>query len=212
MFKKILSTLFILFSFISCKYDLLPAPSSNGNSNAPQFNNKKILPPQNVIASQGDYRSVTLSWDPVKNATQYLIFSADTEFDTFEKVGETKGSATTFTVQEPTGSTKAYYIKSVDYYGNSSRPSFIAIGSTISVPIITDITKNKEGDIYTLNWWMSNCSESTYEDLISYTINVYEEGINTPTKIEIPGNLTSYNLTSLKQSTVYKFTRKSIFM
>lgn len=53
---------------------------------------------------------------------------------------------------------------------------------------------------------MSNCSESTYEDLISYTINVYEEGINTPTKIEIPGNLTSYNLTSLKQSTVYKFT------
>lgn len=134
MFKKILSTLFILFSFISCKYDLLPAPSSNGNSNAPQFNNKKILPPQNVIASQGDYRSVTLSWDPVKNATQYLIFSADTEFDTFEKVGETKGSATTFTVQEPTGSTKAYYIKSVDYYGNSSRPSFIAIGSTISVP------------------------------------------------------------------------------
>lgn len=206
MFKKILSTLFILFSFISCKYDLLPAPSSNGNSNAPQFNNKKILPPQDVIASQGDYRSVTLSWDPVKNATQYLIFSADTEFDTFEKVGETKGSATTFTVQEPTGSTKAYYIKSVDYYGNSSRPSFIAIGSTISVPIITDITKNKEGDIYTLNWWMSNCSESTYEDLISYTINVYEEGINTPTKIEIPGNLTSYNLTSLKQSTVYKFT------
>ena len=206
MFKKILSTLFILFSFISCKYDLLPAPSSNGNSNAPQFNNKKILPPQNVIASQGDYRSVTLSWDPVKNATQYLIFSADTEFNTFEKVGETKGSATTFTVQEPTGSTKAYYIKSVDYYGNSSRPSFIAIGSTISVPIITDITKNKEGDIYTLNWWMSNCSESTYEDLISYTINVYEEGINTPTKIEIPGNLTSYNLTSLKQSTVYKFT------
>lgn len=206
MFKKILSTLFILFSFISCKYDLLPAPSSNGNSNAPQFNNKKILPPQNVIASQGDYRSVTLSWDPVKNATQYLIFSADTEFDTFEKVGETKGSATTFTVQEPTGSTKAYYIKSVDYYGNSSRPSFIAIGSTISVPIITDITKNKEGDIYTLNWWMSNCSESTYEDLISYTINVYEEGIKTPTKIEIPGNLTSYNLTSLKQSTVYKFT------
>ncbi len=206
MFKKILSTLFILFSFISCKYDLLPAPSSNGNSNAPQFNNKKILPPQNVIASQGDYRSVTLSWDPVKNATQYLIYSADTEFDTFEKVGETKGSATTFTVQEPTGSTKAYYIKSVDYYGNSSRPSFIAIGSTISVPIITDITKNKEGDIYTLNWWMSNCSESTYEDLISYTINVYEEGINTPTKIEIPGNLTSYNLTSLKQSTVYKFT------
>ena len=206
MFKKILSTLFILFSFISCKYDLLPAPSSNGNSNAPQFNNKKILPPQNVIASQGDYRSVTLSWDPVKNATQYLIFSADTEFDTFEKVGETKGSATTFTVQEPTGSTKAYYIKSVDYYGNSSRPSFIAIGSTISVPIITDITKNKEGDIYTLNWWMSNCSESTYEDLISYTINVYEEGINTPTKIEIPGNLTSYNLASLKQSTVYKFT------
>ena len=206
MFKKILSTLFILFSFISCKYDLLPAPSSNGNSNAPQFNNKKILPPQNVIASQGDYRSITLSWDPVKNATQYLIFSADTEFDTFEKVGETKGSATTFTVQEPTGSTKAYYIKSVDYYGNSSRPSFIAIGSTISVPIITDITKNKEGDIYTLNWWMSNCSESTYEDLITYTINVYEEGINTPTKIEIPGNLTSYNLTSLKQSTVYKFT------
>ena len=206
MFKKILSTLFILFSFISCKYDLLPAPSSNGNSNAPQFNNKKILPPQNVIASQGDYRSITLSWDPVKNATQYLIFSADTEFDTFEKVGETKGSATTFTVQEPTGSTKAYYIKSVDYYGNSSRPSFIAIGSTISVPIITDITKNKEGDIYTLNWWMSNCSESTYENLISYTINVYEEGINTPTKIEIPGNLTSYNLTSLKQSTVYKFT------
>lgn len=206
MCKKILSTLILLLGFVSCKYDLLPAPSSNGNENAAQFNNKKILPPQNVTASQGDYRSVTLTWDSVKNATQYLIFSADTEFDSFEKVGETKGSATSFTVQETTGVTKAYYVKSVDYYGNTSRPSFITTGSTLSVPIITNITKNKDGDIYTLNWWMSNCSESTYEDLISYTINCYEEGINTPTKIEIPGNVTSYDLTTLKQSTSYKFT------
>lgn len=206
MFKKLIPALVILTSFLSCQYELLPSPSSNGNSNAAQFNNKGILPPENVTASQGDYRSVTLTWDPVKNATQYQIFSADTEFDTFEKKGETKGSATSFTIQENTGSTKAYYIKSVDYYGNTSRPSFITTGSSLSVPIITDITQNKDGDIYTINWWMSNCSENTYENFISYTINCYEEGVNTPTKVEIPGNLTSYNFTNLKQSTVYKFT------
>lgn len=206
MIKKLLPVLIVLFSFLSCQYELLPEPSTKGNDNAAQFNNKKILPPANVTASHGDYRSVTLNWDSVKNATQYQIYSADTEFDTFEKVGETKGSATSFTIQETTGVTKAYYVKSVDYFGNTSRPSYITIGSSLSVPIITDITKNQDGDIYTLNWWMTNCSESTYEDLITYTINCYEEGSNSPTKIELPGNITSYDLTGLKQSTVYKFT------
>ncbi len=206
MFKKILSLLFLSILFISCKYDLLPEPDSKGNTNAAQFNTKKILPPENVTASHGNYRSVTLTWEPVKNATQYLIYSADTEFDTFEKKGETKGTETTFTLQEPTGITKAYYIKSVDYYGNISRPSYITIGSSLSVPIITDISKNQNGDIYTLNWWMTNCSEDTYENLISYVINCYEEGVTSPTKIELPGSFTSYDLTTLKQSTIYKFT------
>lgn len=206
MQKKFLPLLLLSVFFISCKYDLLPEPDSKGNTNAAQFNTKKILPPENVTASHGNYRSVTLTWEPVNNATQYLIFSADTEFDTFEKKGETKGTETSFTLQEPTGVTKAYYVKSVDYYGNISRPSYITKGSSLSVPIITDISKNQNGDIYTLNWWMTNCSEDTYENLISYTINCYEDGVNTPTKIELPGNITSYDLTTLKQSTIYKFT------
>jgi len=206
MSKKILLVFSILLSLISCKYELLPEPSGESSNISSPSKNKKISAPVNLKASQGDYRAVTLTWDSVPEATQYLIYSADTEFDSFVKKGETKGSETTFTVPESTGSTKSYYVKSVDYYGNTSLPSFIVNGTTISVPIITDITKNDSGDVYTLNWWMSNCSESTYEDSITYIINCYEEGVNTPVKIEIPGTETSYNFTTLKASTTYKFT------
>lgn len=206
MGKKIIPLLFIISCLFSCKYDLLPVPSSNGNSSAPQLNDKKILPPENLQASQGDYRSVTLTWDAAPNATQYLIYSASTEFDTFEKKGETKGTETSFTITEETGSTKAYYVKAVDYYGNISRASYIVKGTSLSVPIITEIEKSPNGEYYSINWWMANCSEDTYEDLINYTLNIYEEGQPNPQKVEIPGNQTSYQVTTLKQSTVYKFT------
>lgn len=209
MLKKLLLLLSLSFTILSCKYDLLPSPDSNGNSSLSQGKNKIILPPENLQATQGDYRSITLSWSPVKNATQYQIFSANTEFDKFEKKGETKGSVTSFTIQETSGTSKAYYVCSVDYYGKISRPSLIVKGTTLAVPIITEITKSSAGDFYTLNWWMPNCSSETYENEISYTLNCYEDNSTTPLKIELPGNQYSYDFTTLKQSTNYKFTVES---
>ena len=207
--KKLFLFLLLLFSLISCKQELLPSPLSNGNENAPQFTSRNVLSPQNVIASHGQVRSVTLSWDAVKNAKAYYIYSADTFFDHFEKVGETT-KETTITLNENSGVTKAYYVSAVDYNGKESQ-SFLTTGSSISIPIITEIEKNEDDGIYTLNWYMSNCYEDTYANDIFYDILVYENNSTKETFSisQIEGKQTSYDITDLKPSTEYGFIIKA---
>ena len=47
-------------------------------------------------------------------------------------------------------------------------------GATLAVPVITEIIASEEGDSLTVNWWMDNCSESTYANNVCYYISVYE--------------------------------------
>lgn len=206
MFKKILSTLFILFSFISCKYDLVPEPTGNGKHETISSSDK-IFPPDSVTASQGLYRICELNWNPVKNAVQYLIFAADSPYDDFIQIGETSGKETTFTIQnEPTGNYKYFIIKAVNFFGTTSLGSKIVCSTTLDVPIITAINKNADGTNVDISWWMGNCSETTYMDSVQYKVIIYSK---TKTKISesdfIPGTTTNYRITNLEPSTEYYF-------
>lgn len=169
----LLSALIILFSF-SCKYELVKEPTHN-------FNEKKnvadyqdyILPPQEITASQGERKSVLLTWTPVENAVQYQIYSAESPYDTFAKISETKGAENQIIIDEESGITKYYCVCAVNYFGTVSSKSILAKGSTLAVPVITSIEASEEGNSVEVNWWMDNCSSETYADLVLFNIYVY---------------------------------------
>ena len=150
----------ILIPAMSCKADLIPSPKKDGSTPTSGFGDT-IQAPGSVTASQGNYRSVTLSWDIVKNASQYQIFAAETPFDDFIQIGETAGAETSFTEDEDTGKTKYYQVKSVNKHGTVSSGSKIVSGTTMDVPIITDIKTSEEGTTVDVHWWTGNCTEES---------------------------------------------------
>ncbi len=164
---------FLLFS-VSCKYELVKETTLNYNDkkNASDYKDF-ILPPSEISASNGLSKIVNLEWGKVPGAVQYQIYSAATPYDTFTKISETKSNETQISIDEEAGVTKYYCICSVNYYGTVSSKSVVVSGSTLSVPIITEISASQEGNSLTVNWWMDNCSTETYEDKVQYNIGVY---------------------------------------
>lgn len=164
----------LVFSFVSCKYELVKEPTHNFNEkkNAADYNDY-ILPPKNITASQGLKCAVELEWEAVPNAVQYYIYSAATPYDTFQKVSETKADETEISIDEESGITKYYCVSAVNYYGTVSSKSIVVSGSTLAVPIITEITASEDGNCVEVGWWMDNCTKSTYADYVVFYINVY---------------------------------------
>ena len=157
--------------FAACKYDLVKETTFDYNEkkNAADYDDF-ILPPEDVTASQGESKSVTLSWIPVKNAVQYYIYSATSPYDTFSKISETKGAETEIVIDEEPGITKYYCVSSVNYYGSVSSKSIVIMGTSLAVPVITDIESSEEGDAVSVEWWMDNCLESTYESSVEFYV------------------------------------------
>ncbi len=171
--KRVSVVLFALLSLVfgACKYDLVKETTFDYNEkkNAADYEDF-ILPPENVTASQGQSKSVTLTWIPVKNAVQYYIYSAPTPYDTFSKISETKGAETEIVIDEEPGITKYYCVSAVNYYGSVSAKSVVVMGTSLAVPVITEIEASEEGDAVSVEWWMDNCSDTTYEDSVEFFI------------------------------------------
>ncbi|MBR5033367.1 MAG: fibronectin type III domain-containing protein [Treponema sp.] len=210
-----LKVVFLIISLFmcSCKYELVKEPTFNYNDkkNAADYNDF-IVAPSSVTASHGLSKSVSIEWEAVPNAVQYYIYSCSTPYDTFTKVSETKGSETQIIIDEESGITKYYCVSAVNYYGTVSLKSVVTCGSTLSVPIITEITSAEEGDSLTVNWWMDNCRPETYESNISYEISVY---LNATSNIKqktltASGNCRSLTVDDLMSKTEYYFTVEAI--
>lgn len=200
----------VLLSFISCKYDLIEAPSREGNViKNPADYPDSILPPENLYATQGGYRTITLNWDKVENAVQYYIYSADSPFDTFTQIAETTSSETEIILEEKSGVSQYYAVSALNYYGTISSKSKIVLGSTLARPIITSIESSDSGDSVTVTWWMENCNSQTYENLIHYNIKSYdskkEELSGDNSKATIAGSERSVTLTGFTPKTDYFF-------
>ena len=210
-FSVILALVLVLFG--SCKYELIDEPTLNYNEkkNAADYSDF-ILPPQKLTASHGLSRIVELEWEKVSNAVQYHIYSAATPYDTFTKVSETKADETNISIDEESGVTKYYCVCAVNYYGTISSKSIIACGSTLSVPVITEIVSAQEGNSVTVNWWMDNCNQNTYEKNIAYNINVYaNETSNIKLKaLTADGSCRSVIVDGLVSTTEYYFTVEAV--
>ncbi len=193
---------------IGCRYDLVDEPSLDYNEHKTAADYSDfILPPSKITASHGESKAVTISWEAVENAVQYQIFAAENPFSTFSKVSETKGTETEILIEEESGITKYYCVSAVNYYGTVSSKSIVVCGSTLAVPIITAIEPSEEGNAVKLSWWMDNCSDETYENSVSYNINVYNVTNQTIKfkSLEAEGNLREVNIDGLASTTEYLF-------
>ena len=204
----IMAIFFLPLLMNSCKYDLVDEPSLDFNErkNAADYKDF-ILPPAKVVASHGESKAVNLSWDVVENAVQYQVFAAESPYGTFTKVSETKGTETEITVDEESGITKYYCVSAVNYYGTVSYKSMVAIGSTLAVPVITEITASDEGNAVSLSWWMDNCSAETYADDVLYNIYVYTASSSNikSQSLTTDGYTQHLEISGLTSKTEYKF-------
>jgi len=198
----------LVFSTLGCKYDLVDAPTRNENNtkNAADYADY-IQPPETVTASHGGYRNVNLSWSKVDNAVQYQIFSSVTPFDSFIQIAETTGTENSMDIEEEPGVTVYYAVCAVNYYGTISSKSQIVKGSTLSIPIITDISSNDSGDALSVTWWMDNCSEDTYENSVQFVLTAYDSSKNAieDAEVIVEGSERTATIENLTPKTDYYF-------
>ncbi|MCR4899629.1 MAG: fibronectin type III domain-containing protein [Treponema sp.] len=204
----LISFFLLAFMFVACKNDIVSATTFDFDEkkNAADYDDF-ILPPDKIEASHGESKAVTLSWTPVKNAVQYYIYSAATPYDVFNKISETKGDETEIIVDEEAGVTKYYCICAVNYYGTVSAKSVVVMGSSLAVPIITEIEASEEGDSVTVEWWMDNCSDLTYQnDINFYVYTSLKTSPNIKFKtLTVTGNTRNIRIDGLISKTEYLF-------
>lgn len=205
-FIILFSTFFLLFS--SCEQELLDSPSFNTRGS---YSTGQIAPPANVSATQGGYRSVTLSWEPSKLARQYFIYSSSSSTGTFTKFAETSDASASFTYKEDSGVLKYYRVTAVDYYGTESAFSALCYGSTLSAPVITKIAKDSGGTAVTVYWYGgANCFESTYLNSLCYEILLFDvDGTTVLKEVVADGTESSCTFTNLVANKQYYFQVKA---
>ena len=225
MLKKGIFPLFLVLQvFLSCANDLIPESTVSQISSGITVS-KELVPPSSVSASNGDYRSVKLSWNIAQNAARYNIYSTDSLNPSnaiFEKAGETKdGQTTSVIIQENPGITKYYCVTSVDLDGNESVKSNYVSATTLATPEITSIEEAENGTEITVNWYLDNCRDesSPYFNDLRFVLHLYDSTMNEIKDKEssilhakdfsngVPGAVVkySYTFTGLTSKTKYYF-------
>jgi len=152
---------------MSCDDQFVAPPylPQDGDQN-PMLNNQGKVP-QNISASHGERRSITVSWDTVPDATLYYVYRANSPLDLFELCAETSSTQFTFNVQP--GSTVYYSVSSVMYDGKVSNRSNFTVGTSLAQPVISDITDVSE-ESASVTWYMENAFDSTYRKDLLYIV------------------------------------------
>jgi len=203
--KKMKSILFIaataiLFVLFSCDNQFLSEPHfpSGGAGSA---TGRGIRAPEGVSASQGEKRSITLTWNEDPNAVLYHIYSAETPLNSFVRCAETRSTQYKFKV--PAGSTIYYRVSSVSYNGAESTHSFYVRGTSLAQPVISDITDITESEA-TVKWYMDNAFEDSYKNDLLYTVYCYN-GSAEFAQIALDGSADCAVFTNLASNTKYEY-------
>jgi hypothetical protein len=189
----------VVFIFSSCKDSFFSEPII-----PPSEVDGAASPPENISASQGEKRGITLSWNQMTNAVLYYVYKAASPLDVFVRCGETTSNRITFSVQP--GSTVYYRISSVSYDGKESPQSFYVRGTSLAQPVITDITEVTESGS-TVTWYMDNVSGDTYKNNLLYTVYCFS-GSAEVAQLALDGSLIVENkavFTGLGANTKYEY-------
>ena len=193
--------------FLSCT-ELVTAPTMQAlDGSLSGGANNTIAAPQNLSATQGEKRTITLSWTAVHKAVRYYIYASPTPFGNFPKVGET--STRLYTYDAMPGVTRYFKVTAVNYEGVESKLSLTVSGTTLAQPVINDIQQAENTDSVTISWYMENTD--AYCNALQYTITCRDNSDIIRTETIAGGSNgisapTSYTFTNLKQNTKYKYT------
>ena len=170
-FRTLMGALAATLVFGACDNSLLTGPSINRIEDSQSSSlTENVSPPVGLVASQGGYRSVTLSWKSVSGAAGYNIYSALTADSVPTQCGETKDASTTITISESSGVQKYYYVTALNHLYKESAYSTYAMGSTLAVPVITSVKASDSGTESALTWWMENCTATTYAEKVRFEV------------------------------------------
>lgn len=158
--------------FSSCRQDLLDSPNIYTGLS---YSKGEILPPEKITATQGGYRSITLTWASSKYAKNYEIYSSDTSTGEFIKIGETSDATCNYTSSENPGILKYFKVRAVKEVDNKnvlSEFSTTCFGTTLATPAITWVKQSANGDAITVKWYKGvNCTPKTYlNSELNYTV------------------------------------------
>lgn len=206
----------VLFGFIasvaifsSCRQDLLESPSFYTRGS---YSKGTIASPEKVSATQGGYRSITLTWSSSKSAKNYEIWSSETATGEFKKIGETSDATCSYTSGDAPGVLKYFRVKAVDYNDVVSEFSTTCFGTTLATPAITWVKQNANGDAITVKWYKgANCTQNTYlNNELFYTVILWNSDATKVLKeVTISAEKltkdseTMYTFTELEPNTVY---------
>lgn len=189
----------------ACSDNLVRSPVGDGTDNTAAVA-KTLDAPQLLKATHGGIQKIELSWEGVKGARLYYIYAAQNVFADFEQIGEAGGTDTTFEVTQASGQSRYFKIKAVNYSNVESAFSNVAFGSTLATPVITSIEQGSDGTNSTINWWMDNCSSSTYKANIMYEVTAFAQDKATAVStVAVSDGSLSAVLTGLSPKTTYYY-------
>ena len=183
-FVFLMCVLFALIAVVGlgCKNQFLEKPTF-GSSNV--ANNEQSTgqttgsvegfgAPSSLKATQGGYREITLSWNPVQDAVRYYVYRANTQFETFVQVGETGDSSTSYTMKVQSEADFYYRVTAVNHAGEESRFSTIVRGTSLAQPLVSGVegVEGKEDSDVTVYWYMGNVD--AYQTEVRYNVICYD--------------------------------------
>ena len=213
-FVFVMSVLFTLITVmgIGCKNQFLEKPTfgSPDTSNSEQTTGSAVSfgAPSGLKATQGGYREITLSWNPVQDAVRYYVYRANTQFDSFVQVGETGDASATYTMKVQAGADFYYKVTAVNYGGKESGFSAIVRGTSLAQPLVSGIegVEGKEDSDVTVYWYMGNVD--AYQNMVRYNVICYDSKGTELARTVVDGSKlteTAAVITDLVPNTTYTY-------
>jgi len=177
----------LLTVLFSCEEPYLDAPNIPRDENS--GSSRSVEAPSGLTATHGEYRSITISWDPKPGAELYYMYRANSPLDVFVRCGET--TATQFEFKVSPGATVYYKVSSVSQSNTESSISGFVRGTSLAQPVISDITDINEASA-TVTWYMDNVYEDTYKSSLLYTVYCYN-GSSLVSQLSLDGEALNEN-------------------
>jgi hypothetical protein len=134
--------------------------------------------PQNLAASQGKKRAITLSWDPVDTAVRYYIYKSESPLLDFVQCGETADDAAEFELKVSPGANMYYKVAALNKKNETSPQSVYVRGSSLAQPVIYDVMSSQEDPNSAVVYWsMNNLEPDTYLDQVRYAVSCFENDL-----------------------------------
>lgn len=206
--KKILLVALGLLSLLAltCQNDLLQEPKKKKKKTNEQVIeqakeeegrelNAVLTPPKSLTASHGKRRVIELNWEGGSGASEYILYSADSQFSEFTNVvrqfpayktnttvndnGESvsvRSTVKSISISVPAGASCYYRIVALNKEGEESIPSNIVYGTSLASPLMLIDTYDKDEKTQScVSWYMDNCRSDTYLSQVRYEVRCYSD-------------------------------------